>query len=69
MPQASDSLSLAESSPWLKDPDERHRRILEVVERDSVIEELPPFSEETRRRIAEELRSLSRSLQPHVSPE
>lgn len=49
--------ALKDSSPWLRDDAERHRRILDVVERDSVIEGLPPFQEETRRRILEQLQA------------
>lgn len=52
--------TLVEACPWLRDAEERHRRILDVVERDSVIEGLPPFREETRQRIAEQLRSMTR---------
>lgn len=51
--------SLIDSSPWLRDSVERHRRILEVTERNSVIEGLPPFTEETREKIRTELESLS----------
>ena len=40
--------TLAEANPWLRDEAERIERILDVTERDSVIEGLPPFSEETR---------------------
>lgn len=55
--------TLAESSPYLRDPAERHRRILDVVERNSVIEGLPPFSNEARERIATQLRSMSGPFQ------
>lgn len=51
--------TLAESSPWLRDTAERHRRILDVAERNSVIEGLPPFTNETRERIAEHLRRIT----------
>jgi hypothetical protein len=54
--------------PWLRDAAERHRRIIEVTERDSVIEGLPPFSDETRRRIAEQLKAMNRSGRPQAPP-
>jgi hypothetical protein len=50
--------TLAESNPWLKDPAERHRRILDVAERNSVIEGLPPFTQELREHILCQLRSM-----------
>jgi hypothetical protein len=53
--------TLREASPWLRDASERHRRILEVTERDSVIEGLPPLSDETRRRIIEQLTAMDRT--------
>ena len=46
---------LKESCRWLRDDAERHKRILDVTERDSVIEGLPPFQEETRERLLEQL--------------
>lgn len=54
--------SLIDASPWLRDPAERHRRILDVAERNSVIEGLPPFTDETREKIRVELESLSAAL-------
>lgn len=50
--------TLKDACPWLRDDDHRHRRILDVTERNSVIEGLPPFQEETRRRLMAELRGL-----------
>jgi len=47
--------SLIDASPWLRDPEERHERILDVAERNSVIEGLPPFTDEIRRKILDEL--------------
>ena len=47
--------TLAESNPWLRNETERVERILDVTERNSVIEGLPPFSEETRERLRREL--------------
>lgn len=61
--------SLREASPWLRDDAERHRRILDVTERDSVIEGLPPFRDETRRRIAEQLKSMSRTARTQAPSE
>ena len=51
--------TLREACAWLRDDAERHALILEVTERDSVIEGLPPFEEETRRRILKQLQDLS----------
>jgi hypothetical protein len=50
--------SLKDFCPWLRDDAERLRRILDVTERDSVIEGLPPFDEEIRRRIAEQITAI-----------
>ena len=49
-------LTLEQANPWLRDEAERVERILDVTERNSVIEGLPPFSEELRRRLRAELR-------------
>lgn len=51
--------TLRETSPWLSDDEERRERILDVVERDSVIEGLPPFREETRQRLMKQLESMA----------
>jgi hypothetical protein len=51
--------TLKDSCPWLQDDATRRERILEVSERDSVIEGLPPFQEETRRRILRSLEAMS----------
>jgi len=51
--------TLRETSPWLRDDQERRERILDVVERDSVIEGLPPFQEETRQRLMKQLESMA----------
>jgi hypothetical protein len=51
--------TLEEANPWLRDEAERIDRILDVAERNSVIEGLPPFSEEMRRRLREELTGAS----------
>jgi hypothetical protein len=47
--------TLEQVNPWLRNEAERVERILDVTERNSVIEGLPPFSEEMRRRLREEL--------------
>ena len=47
--------TLKEACPWLRNAAERYARIIDVVERDSVIEGLPPLKEETRRRIMAQL--------------
>lgn len=43
--------ALINVSPWLRDPEERARRILDVTERDSVIEGLPPLTKSMRARL------------------
>ncbi len=53
-------LALKDASPWLQDDAERLRRILDVTERNSVIEGLPPLQEETRRSLLAELTSHTR---------
>lgn len=52
--------TLKDACPWLQDTAERHRRILDVTERNSVIEGLPPFQPETRQRILDQLQQISR---------
>lgn len=47
--------TLREASPYLQDDTECVTRILDVVERDSVIEGLPPFTPEFRERLRQEL--------------
>lgn len=51
--------TLREACSWLQDDEERWNRILDAVERNSVIEGLPPFSDETRRLLLEELQQVS----------
>ena len=43
--------TLAEYSPWLRDPQERADRIIDATERNSVIEGLPPLRDDTRERL------------------
>lgn len=50
---------LKESSPWLKDERERHARILDVAERNSVIEGLPRFTTAVRERLLRRLAELA----------
>lgn len=47
--------ALIDHSPFLRDNAERAERILDVVERNSVIEGLPPLTEELRERLRREL--------------
>jgi len=47
---------LKDFSPWLRDEAERIEHILSVTETDSVIEGLPPFQEETKERIRQNLK-------------
>jgi hypothetical protein len=60
----SQSVPLVEAAPWLRDPVRRHAMILEAVERNSVIEGLPPFSAAIRERIAQQLKALASDLPP-----
>ncbi|QDT45194.1 hypothetical protein Pan241w_53130 [Gimesia alba] len=59
--------TLREASPWLKDDAIRRARILEVTERNSVIEGLPPFTAETRSKIMQQLEAMSAS-EPQPKP-
>jgi len=59
--------TLREACPWLRNDRERRERILEVTERNSVIEGLPPFREETRRRLIEQLKTMTASS-THPAP-
>jgi hypothetical protein len=52
--------TLKDTCPWLRDDATRHRRIVDVTERNSVIEGLPPLQEETRRLIMSRLQDLAR---------
>jgi hypothetical protein len=51
--------TLVDACPWLRDDAARCDSILDVTERNSVIEGLPPFQEETRRRLKEQLLALA----------
>ncbi len=51
--------TLRDAAAWLQDDAERQRRILDVVERDSVIEGLPPFQAETRANILRQLQAMN----------
>lgn len=50
---------MAEATPWLQDEARQAERILDVVERNSIIEGLPPFSDETRESLRRELMTAS----------
>jgi hypothetical protein len=52
--------TLEQANPWLHDEAERVDRILDVAERNSVIEGLPPFSEEMREKLRAELTGVYR---------
>lgn len=51
--------TLREASEYLRDDAERHRLIVDIAERDSVIEGLPPFTAEIRSRILEQLKKMN----------
>lgn len=53
--------TLREASPDLRDAAERHTRILEIAERDSVIEGLPPFTDEIRTKLRKQLAAMATS--------
>lgn len=61
MSQPETSPTLIEASPFVRDPAERNRRILDVTERNSVIEGLPALTEATRSRIMDRLRAMDAS--------
>jgi hypothetical protein len=50
---------LKDASPQLRDDDSRIEQILTVAETDSVSEGLPPFDEETRKRLRQQLKDRS----------
>ncbi len=58
---------LREAFPWLRDDARRRACIIEVAERNSVIEGLPPLCEETRRQLMEQLEAMSLS-EPQPTP-
>ncbi len=57
--------TLKDASPRLRDHHDRIERILTVTEINSVIEGLPPFTEETRERLRDRL---TRSSVPAPKP-
>ncbi len=59
-------LPLQEACPALRDPQERLRRILDVAERDSVIEGLPPFSEDFKSEILRQSATISALPEEHL---
>jgi len=52
--------TLKDACPWLRDDVLRHQRIVDVTERNSVIEGLPPLQEQTRQLIMSRLQDLAR---------
>ena len=50
---------LKDASPWLRNDADRIERVLTVTETDSVIEGMPPFREEIRDRIRQQLKMLA----------
>jgi hypothetical protein len=58
-------LSLRDACPWLRDEDARHELILDVTERNSVIEGLPPFDAEMRRKLKDQLKALAAPSSTH----
>lgn len=50
--------TLREANPWLQDDAIRRERILDVTERNSVIEGLPPLQEETRLLIIQRMQAV-----------
>ncbi len=50
---------LRQFSSHLRDPQVRHERILNCVERNSVIEGLPRFTDKTRNECLQEIKSVS----------
>ena len=58
--------TLRDASPWLQNATERHAGILDVAERNSVIEGLPPLQAETRRRLMAQLAAMSGSEPPET---
>lgn len=63
--------TLREANPHLRDAAERRAQILDVAERNSVIEGLPPFDDETRARmlaalIAAEQTGVGQAFQPAI---
>jgi hypothetical protein len=60
--------TLRQSCRYLRDDDECHRRILDVTERNSVIEGLPPFTVEGRRLLMGELKAMDSTQHDQVLP-
>jgi len=56
---------LKDVCPWFQDDLERRERILDVAERNSVIEGLPPFDDEMRNRLR---RMMAAMVAPQPSP-
>ncbi|MDD4319350.1 MAG: hypothetical protein PHW10_03435 [Candidatus Peribacteraceae bacterium] len=50
---------LRQHSPYLRKASDRHARILDVAERNSVIEGLPKFSRQMKQKVSRKLKRLS----------
>jgi hypothetical protein len=59
---------LTELVSSLRNPEQRIAMILDVTERNSVIEGLPPFTEEFRRQLRDELRAMILKQQTAANP-
>ncbi len=55
--------TLLDASPWLQDDATRHEQILDVAERNSVIEGLPPFTEAFKDDLRRQLKEISENAQ------
>jgi hypothetical protein len=55
--------TLLEASSWLQDDAARHEQILDVAERNSVIEGLPPFTDAFKSDLRRQLREISENAQ------
>jgi hypothetical protein len=61
--------TLRQSCRFLQNDDECRRRILDVTERNSVIEGLPPFTAELHRRLMAELEAMDSTQHGPVLPQ
>jgi hypothetical protein len=57
--------SLKDACSWLRDDAKRHERILDVAERNSVIEGLPPFHDALREKLRRMLAAIAAAHQVH----
>jgi hypothetical protein len=54
--------TLREACIWMRDPKERHRRIVDAAERNSVIAGLPPFSPELWQALLRRLEAMATAV-------